>query len=144
MAQERTNFSAGRRKWLDDLKATKILELDTLENKEIFFLAIALGYASPKPLKGGESWIQCNVYTGKERALICSALLGKLCADGEDVNDSADFMKCNRYAEQCAEAGFDRLEKICRDNHNDNEEICAYLMNELDRLYDMNIAAEDM
>lgn len=145
MAQERTNYSAERREWVRDLKDKKILDFNVLDNKYIFFLALALGCSqTPKELKRAESWIQCNVYTGKERALICSALLGKSCQEEGDINEQADFMTCNKYAEKCAEAGFDEMDRIFKENNYDNDEICAYVMNELDRLYYANVASSEL
>lgn len=145
MSQERTNYSGGRRKWLDNLKEKKVLDFSDLDNKYIFFLALALGTTTtPKELKRAESWIQCNVYTIQEQALISSILLGKLCMDHKDINSQADFMTCNRYAEKCAEAGFDVLDQLVYSAKYDNEELCAEMIRKLDSLYNQNIRAADM
>lgn len=145
MAQERTNFSAERRGWLQELKDKKLLDFNEIDNKEIFFMMMALGCdKTPKELKKAESWIQCNVYSIKEKTLICAVLLGKLCMKHEDINEQANFMKCNRYAEKCAEAGFDVLDEMVKEANYNNDELCAAFLNELDRLYNVNVRAADL
>ena len=47
------------------------------------------------------------------------------------------------YAEQCSQAGFEKLEKMVQDANNNNDELEAELMAELDRLYRKNVELED-
>lgn len=149
MSQERTNFSAERRDWLKVLKEDKkILDFDSIDNKDIFYMMIALGCIENREelpeLKKAESWIQRETYKTKGEALICSALLGEKCKAGEDINEYADFTKCNKYAEKCAEVGFDVLDKMVKEANYNNDELCAAFMRKLDSLYNLNVKAEDL
>ena len=57
----------------------------------------------------------------------------------ENINDFTDFDKCIDYAEQCSEAGFEKLRQMAADADGDNTTLQDRLMNELDRLYRMNV-----
>lgn len=117
-----------------------ILDLEATPNKEIFFLTMALGMDEPKKLPTKKTgWILFKTFDTRDQALIQALRLGAEDVNEENINDFTDFDKCIDYAEQCSEAGFEKLRQMVADADGDNTTLQDRLMNELDRLYRMNI-----
>lgn len=117
-----------------------ILDLEATPNKEIFFLTMALGMDEPKKLPTKKTgWILFKTFDTRDQALIQALRLGAEDVSEENINDFTDFDKCIDYAEQCSEAGFEKLRQIVADADGDNTTLQDRLMNELDRLYRMNV-----
>lgn len=117
-----------------------ILDLEATPNKEIFFLTMALGMDEPKKLPTKKTgWILFKTFDTRDQALIQALRLGAEDVNEENINDFTDFDKCIDYAEQCSEAGFGKLRQMVADADGDNTTLQDRLMNELDRLYRMNV-----
>ena len=117
-----------------------ILDLEATPNKEIFFLTMALGMDEPKKLPTKKTgWILFKTFDTSDQALIQALRLGAEDVNEENINDFTDFDKCIDYAEQCSEAGFEKLRQMVADADGDNTTLQDRLMNELDRLYRMNV-----
>lgn len=117
-----------------------ILDLEATPNKEIFFLTMALGMDEPKKLLTKKTgWILFKTFDTRDQALIQALRLGAEDVNEENINDFTDFDKCIDYAEQCSEAGFEKLRQMVADADGDNTTLQDRLMNELDRLYRMNV-----
>ena len=117
-----------------------ILDLEATPNKEIFFLTMALGMDEPKKLPTKKTgWILFKTFDTRDQALIQALRLGAEEVNEENINDFTDFDKCIDYAEQCSEAGFEKLRQMVADADGDNTTLQDRLMNELDRLYRMNV-----
>lgn len=117
-----------------------ILDLEATPNKEIFFLTMALGMDEPKKLPTQKTgWILFKTFDTRDQALIQALRLGAEDVNEENINDFTDFDKCIDYAEQCSEAGFEKLRQMVADADGDNTTLQDRLMNELDRLYRMNV-----
>ena len=117
-----------------------ILELEATPNKEIFFLTMALGMDEPKKLPTKKTgWILFKTFDTSDQALIQALRLGAEDVNEENINDFTDFDKCIDYAEQCSEAGFEKLRQMVADADGDNTTLQDRLMNEFDRLYRMNV-----
>ena len=117
-----------------------ILDLEATPNKEIFFLTMALGMDEPKKLPTKKTgWILFKTFDTRDQALIQALRLGAEDVNEENFNDFTDFDKCIDYAEQCSEAGFEKLRQMVADAAGDNTTLQDRLMNELDRLYRMNV-----
>lgn len=117
-----------------------ILDLEATPNKEIFFLTMALGMDEPKKLPTKKmGWILFKTFDTRDQALIQALRLGAEDVNEENINDFTDFDKCIDYAEQCSEAGFEKLRQMVADADGDNTTLQDRLMNELDRLYRMNV-----
>lgn len=117
-----------------------ILDLEATPNKEIFFLTMALGMDAPKKLPTKKTgWILFKTFDTRDQALIQALRLGAEDVNEENINDFTDFDKCIDYAEQCSERGFEKLRQMVADADGDNTTLQDRLMNELDRLYRMNV-----
>ena len=117
-----------------------ILDLEATPNKEIFFLTMALGMDEPKKLPTKKTgWILFKTFDTRDQALIQALRLGAEDVNEENINDFTDFDKCIDHAEQCSEAGFEKLRQMVADADGDNTTLQDRLMNELDRLYRMNV-----
>lgn len=117
-----------------------ILDLEATPNKEIFFLTMALGMDEPKKLPTKKTgWILFKTFDTRDQALIQALRLGAEDVNEENINDFTDFDKCIDYAEQCSETGFEKLRQMVADADGDNTTLQDRLMNELDRLYRMNV-----
>ena len=117
-----------------------ILDLEATPNKEIFFLTMALGMDEPKKLPTKKTgWILFKTFDTRDQALIQALRLGAEDVNEENINDFTDFDKCIDYAEHCSEAGFEKLRQMVADADGDNTTLQDRLMNELDRLYRMNV-----
>lgn len=117
-----------------------ILDLEATPNKEIFFLTMALGMNEPEKLPTKKTgWILFKTFDTSDQALIQALRLGAEDVNEENINDFTDFDKCIDYAEQCSETGFEKLRQMVADADGDNTTLQDRLMNELDRLYRMNV-----
>lgn len=117
-----------------------ILDLEATPNKEIFFLTMALGMNEPEKLPTKKTgWILFKTFDTSDQALIQALRLGAEDVNEENINDFTDFDKCIDYAEQCSQAGFEKLRQMVADADGDNTTLQDRLMNELDRLYRMNV-----
>ena len=84
-------------------------------------------------------WILFKTFDTRDQALIQALRLGAEDVNEENINDFTDFDKCIDYAEQCSETGFEKLRQMVADADGDNTTLQDRLMNELDRLYRMNV-----
>lgn len=117
-----------------------ILDLEATPNKEIFFLTMALGMDEPKKLPTKKTgWILFKTFDTSDEALIQALRLGADDVNEENINDFTNLDKCIDYAEQCSETGFEKLRRMVADADGDNTTLQDRLMNELDRLYRMNV-----
>lgn len=108
--------------------------------KENFFLTMALGMNEPEKLPTKKSgWILNKTFDTSDEALIQALRLGAEDVNEENINDFTNFDKCIDYAEQCSQAGFEKLRQMVADADGDNTTLQDRLMNELDRLYRMNV-----
>lgn len=117
-----------------------ILDLEATPNKEIFFLTMALGMDEPKKLPTKKTgWILFKTFDTSDEALIQALRLGADDVNEENINDFTNLDTCIDYAEQCSQAGFEKLRQMVADADGDNTTLQDRLMNELDRLYRMNV-----
>lgn len=117
-----------------------ILDFEATQRKEIFFLTMALGMDEPKKLPTKKTgWILNKTFDTRDQALIQALRLGAADVNEENINNFTNFEKCIDYAEQCSEAGFEKLRQMVADADGDNTTLQDRLMNELDRLYRMNV-----
>lgn len=121
-----------------------ILGFDVAQKKEILFMTMALGMNEPQKLPTKRTgWILYKTFTTSDKTLIEALRLGADDVNDENINQFADFDTCISYAEQCSQAGFEKLEKMVQESNNDNDELEAELMAELDRLYRKNVELND-
>ncbi len=117
-----------------------ILGFDVAQKKEILFMTMALGMDEPQPLPTKRTgWILYKTFNTNDQALIGALRLGADDVDDENINQFADFDTCISYAEQCSQSGFEKLAKMVQEANNNNDELEAVLMAELDRLYRKNV-----
>ncbi len=112
--------------------------------KDIYALTIALGADAPKELKGKvTSWIRAETIDTNTTALMAAARLGADDVTDENINQFADYNTCVAFADQCANAGFEKLEQMIEEADGENDTLIAELMNELDNLYKSNVKPEE-
>lgn len=112
--------------------------------KDIYALTIALGIEEPKELKGKvTSWIRAETIDTNITALMAAARLGADDVTDENINRFADYNTCVAFTDQCANAGFEKLEQMIAEADGDNDILISELMHELDRLYEKNVKPEE-
>ena len=138
MARDRVYVSEQFKNTMDELKKADVLGLSLAEGKEVFMLSVALGLDKPAPLKNRVVLFLNTALKTADKALIASALLGTM-ADGDDMDQYADFDKSCELCEQCAETGYQILLKKYNDAGCDEELLERRMLTELDMLYSKNV-----
>lgn len=140
MAKNIVNYNKGRREFLDSLHNDGILGLtSTIDNKEQALFLAALGCNSPVPLsskkdEGGWFRTESVVKYSKDVAMMSCILLGTAQTD-EDYDKFSQLEAYMDHVEQCAENGFQILEKKLKEANGDNNLLERRMLKELDLLY---------
>lgn len=111
MAKTILNISKKHREFIDKCKKNNIL-FNTLENKDIFFIAVAMGMDSPQELDKKEDFIRSEYIYSSDKALLISLLIGN-----NETIDEINMEKCYLEAEKCAEAGFKKLSELVENSN---------------------------
>lgn len=138
MARDRVYINSDYRKLIEVMKDKDIVGFNLVENKESFLLAVALGLDSPKTLNNRDGWFLMKNLKTVDKAILASVLLGKANDDSE-VDLYADLEKAIDLCEEYAEAGFEKMQRLVVEANCDNEVIERNLIEELDRLYKVNV-----
>lgn len=124
---------------IDALKQKGILGIDnTVDNKEIFELAVALGCANPKTGQFQYGYVRNDYLKAKDKAILSSLLLGEATTDVE-INNNANLEKCILYCQKCAESGFEKLFEYVDEANDDNSILEKRWFALLDYLFDTNV-----
>lgn len=142
MARDRVYINSDFRKLIETMKDGDILGFNLVENKESFLLAVALGIDSPKSTKNKDGWFLMKNLKTADKALLASVLLGTANDDSE-VDLYADLEKAIDMCEECAESGFEKLQRMIIEANCDSSVIEGNLLEELDRLYALNVEKAD-
>ena len=126
---------------VDDMKKTNILGMNCIENKDIFMLMVALGLEKPTQLKNREAMINNTALGTSDKALIASVLLGTA-TDDVQLDEFADLGKSEDLCEQCAETGYQVLQKKYNDANCDSDLLERRMLNELKFLFTKNVEAD--
>ena len=140
MAKDRLYVSPDYKSVVDGLREKDVLGLKIVENKEIFMLAVALGLGEPVQLKKKEGLSLYTALKTADKALIASVLLGTV-SNSEDIDSYANFDASAELCEQCAETGYNLLQKKYNDAGCDEQLFERRLMKELEMLYIKNVEA---
>ena len=141
MAKDRIYTSSQYRTVVDALKANDVLGMNIVEGKEAFLLAVALGLNDPIPLKNKIGLFLNTALKTSDKALIAYTVLGSL-AEDQDIDEYANFDKASDFCEQCAEAGYQVLQKKYNDANCDEELLERRMIKELELLYAQSVAAD--
>lgn len=141
MARDRIFTSKQYKNVIDDLKKNDVLGLKIVENKDIFMLAVALGLHSPTPLKTREGLFLNTALKTADKALMASVLLGTV-TDDSKIDEYADQDMSSDFCEQCAESGYQFLQKKYNDVDCDSELLERRMLKELELLYTQNVEAD--
>ena len=140
MAKNIVNYNKGRREFLDSLHNDGVLGLtSTIDNKDQALFLAALGCNSPIPLSGKKDeggWFRTEsvVKYSKDVAMMSCILLGTAQTD-EDYDKFSQLEAYMDYVEQCAESGFQILERKLNEANGDNNLLERRMLKELDLLY---------
>lgn len=138
--RDRVYFEFDNREKVNRWKNAHFLGLDSAsENKDILFLTMVLGMDNPKPLNKKNGWILYKALNTADKAMVRAAKLGAEEITDDNVNQVSDFDKCMDYVEACSNRGIDKLSQMIEENHENNDELEAILMRELDKLYSQNV-----
>jgi len=143
--RDRVYFEFDNREKVNRWKNAHFLGLDSAsENKDILFLTMVLGMDNPKPLNKKNGWILYKALNTADKAMVRAAKLGAEEITDDNVNQVSDFDKCMDYVEACSNRGIDKLSQMIEENHENNDELEAILMRELDKLYLQNVKDEKL
>ena len=143
--RDRVYFEFDNREKVNRWKNAHFLGLDSAsENKDILFLTMVLGMDNPKPLNKKNGWILYKALNTADKAMVRAAKLGAEEITDDNVNQVSDFDKCMDYVEACSNRGIDKLSQMIEENHENNDELEAILMRELDKLYLLNVKDEKL
>ncbi|WP_301872550.1 hypothetical protein [uncultured Dialister sp.] len=138
--RDRVYFEFDNREKVSRWKNAHFLGLESAsENKDILFLTMVLGMDNPKPLNKKNGWILYKALNTADKAMVRAAKLGAEEITDDNVNQVSDFDKCMDYVEACSNRGIDKLSQMIEENHENNDELEAILMRELDKLYSQNV-----
>lgn len=141
--RDRVYFEFNNREKVNHWKDAHFLGLDSAsENKDILFLTMVLGMDNPKPLNKKNGWILYKALNTSDRAMVRTAKLGSEEITDDNVNQVSDFDKCMDYVEACSNRGIDKLSQMITENNENNDELEAVLMHELDKLYLENVKGD--
>lgn len=134
MPRDRVYIRGSYRSEIDIIKEKDILGLKTVDNKDTFMLAVAMGLDNPKDVKVKDGWYRTETLRTTDKALIASVLLGTANTD-EEIDSFSDFEKSIVLCEKCADQGFSELIKRINDANWDEDILQNRLIMELDTLY---------
>ena len=138
--RDRVYFEFDNREKVSRWKNAHFLGLESASgNKDILFLTMVLGMDNPKPLNKKNGWILYKALNTADKAMVRAAKLGAEEITDDNVNQVSDFDKCMDYVEACSNRGIDKLSQMIEENHENNDELEAILMRELDKLYSQNV-----
>lgn len=138
--RDRVYFEFDNREKVSRWKNAHFLGLESAsENKDILFLTMVLGMDNPKPLNKKNGWILYKALNTADKAMVRAVKLGAEEITDDNVNQVSDFDKCMDYVEACSNRGIDKLSQMIEENHENNDELEAILMRELDKLYSQNV-----
>lgn len=141
MARDRIYTSTQYKTVIDELKENDVLGLNIAEGKDIFMLAVALGLDSPTQLKNRVGLFLNTALKTADRALIASVLLGTA-TDDTQLDQFANFDASADLCEQCAETGYQILQKKYNEANCDITIFERRLIKELELLYTKNILGD--
>lgn len=141
MARDRIYTSSQYRTVVDELKENDALGISIAEGKDIFMLAVALGLESPTQLKNKVGLFLNTALKTADRAMIASVLLGTA-TDDSQLDQMADFDASADLCEQCAETGYQILQKKYNDANCDSTLFERRLIKELELLYAKNVIGD--
>lgn len=141
MARDRIYTSTQYKTVVDELKEQDVLGLNIAEGKDIFMLAVALGLENPAQLKNRVGLFLNTALKTADRALIASVLLGTA-TDDSQLDQMADFDASADLCEQCAEAGYQILQKKFNEANCDITIFERRLIKELELLYTKNVLGD--
>ena len=140
MARDRIHVSNQFRSTTNQLKEKNVLDMNILEGKDIFMLAVALGLEDPTRLKNKDGLFQRTSLKTLDKALIASVLLGTA-VDDSNLDEYADFDKSADLCEQCAETGYQVLLRKYNDADCDSDLLERRMIKELELLFAKNVEA---
>lgn len=141
MARDRIYTSTQYKTVIDELKENDVLGLNIAEGKDIFMLAVALGLDSPTQLKNRVGLFLNTALKTADRALIASVLLGTA-TDDTQLDQFANFDASADLCEQCAETGYQILQKKYNEANCDITIFERRLIKELELLYTKNVLGD--
>ena len=126
---------------MDELKKKDVLGLNLAEGKDIFMLAVALGLNSPAQLKSKEGLFLNTALKTADRALMASVLLGTV-TDEAQLDEYANLELSADLCEQCAEAGYQVLQRLYNDADCNADLLERRLLRDMELLYMRYIEAD--
>lgn len=138
MAKDRVFTSSQYKIVVDEMKKNDVLGLNIVEGKDIFMLAVALGLDNPMQLKNRVGLFLNTALKTADRALIASVLLGKV-TDDDQLDAFADHEMSADLCEQCAETGYQLLQKKYNDAGCDSDLLERRMLKELELLFMKNV-----
>lgn len=141
MAKDRVYTSEQYRAFIDDMKEKNVLGLNLVEGKDIFMLAVALGLNNPAQLPNKVGLFLNTALKTADKALMASVLLGTVMDDNQ-LDKYADEDLAAELCEQCAEAGYQILQKKYNDANCDSDLLERQLLKDLDYLYMKNVGMD--
>lgn len=141
MAKDRVYTSSQYRTVIDDMKKKDVLGLNIVEGKDVFMFAVALGIDNPSPLKNRVGLFLNTALKTADKALIASVLLG-IASDDSDIDSYVDWDQSTDLCEQCAETGYQVLQKKYNDADCDADLFERRLIKELELLYMKNVESD--
>lgn len=140
MAKDRLYVSPDYKATIEGLKEKDVLGIQISENKEIFMLAVALGLSSPTPVKNKKGLSLYTALKTADKSLIASVLLGTV-NDNNEIDKFANLDASTDLCEQCAEAGYQVLQKKYNDAECDEDLLERRMIKELELIYNKNVAS---
>jgi len=141
MAKDRVFTSSQYRTVIDEMKKKDVLGLNIVDGKAIFMLAVALGLDNPTQLKNRVGLFLNTALKTSDRALMASVLLGTVTDDAQ-LDEFADHELSADLCEQCAETGYQLLQKKYNDADCDSNLLERRLLKELELLFMKNVEAD--
>lgn len=138
MARDRISTSEQFRTVIDELRKDDVLGLQIVENKEAFMLSVALGIDNPTEVKKKVGLFLNTALKTTDKALIASVLLGTI-SDDNQIDQYANLDSSSDLCEQCAETGYQVLQKKYNDAECDTELLERRMLKELEMLYLRNV-----
>lgn len=130
------DISKNNRDLIERLKSSGILGFKSLDNKDIFKFACALGLSDPTDFKNKDTYLRTEFLSSADKALLLVTKLGTAkTSDEVDMYCNIDYLE----VERCANTGFDILRKIVDECNDDNELIALRMLYLLDTLYEKNV-----
>ena len=134
--------SKGKKEFLNKLYENKIFGLDSrIDNRIQAIFIAALGVEEPVdlPSRVDGGWFRTeNIVTAKDRMFVSCFKLGE-CNNDEEIEESIKPNNYYDYFEKCIEGGFRRIEKLVEEKNWDNDLIEAFMLDELDSMFEKNV-----